>query len=637
MRKSDKKLGMDRSITRRDFVHGVGSLGAATMLAGGLMGCGEAAAPKSSVYPPGFVGLRGNHDGSYGVAHALAREGKADWGPVQDVEDFYDLVVVGAGISGLAAAYLYRRENPDARILLLDNHDDFGGHAKRNEVEVNGRTLLGNGGSDFLANPHGFSEVVKKTLGEIGIDFDRLAQAHDKNFARRHGLSLNYHFNKAAWGETVTVPAGYLSPSSDLTDPSISAEQTIDRFPVSEKAKKELLHIFTAEEDQLPDLSEKEKIAFLSGISYRDFLINNLGATDQDVFDFFQDQTSDIGLGIEATDAYVAMTYALMPGWKATGLPEQGKVYGDTLYKFPDGNATVPRLMVRSLIPAVAPGNTMEGVVTARFDYGRLDQTGSNVRLRLNSTVTSVANDAAENSVKLTYVKDNEAFLVRAKHCVLACNNSIIPYLCPELPAVQKEALANQVRQPLLLNHVAVKNWHAWKEMGLDGIETPGGYHNYINLPAPLNIGDYSYSQNPEEPNFIVMHKCPHVNNEGLNAMEQFRAGRHELLSTPFDVIERHIRAELDELLGGAGFNAAEDIEAIIVNRWAHGYAYTRNFHSLFDQDYEDPNDPRYPHVHARKPFGQISIANSDAGANAMVEEAIEQAHRAVNELRSTE
>ncbi|MBT6209332.1 MAG: hypothetical protein HOI35_04860 [Woeseia sp.] len=119
--------------------------------------------------------------------------------------------------------------------------------------------------------------------------------------------------------------------------------------------------------------------------------------------------------------------------------------------------------------------------------------------------------------------------------------------------------------------------------------------------------------------------------------MEQFRAGRHELLSTPFDVIERQIRAELDELLGGAGFNAAEDIEAIIVNRWAHGYAYTRNFHSLFDQDYEDPNDPRYPHVHARKPFGQISIANSDAGANAMVEEAIEQAHRAVNELRNTE
>ena len=48
----------------------------------------------------------------------------------------FDLVVVGGGISGLAAAYFYRQARPNARILILDNHDDFGGHAKRNEFHV---------------------------------------------------------------------------------------------------------------------------------------------------------------------------------------------------------------------------------------------------------------------------------------------------------------------------------------------------------------------------------------------------------------------------------------------------------------------------------------------------------------------
>ena len=403
-------------------------------------------------------------------------------------------------------------------------------------------------------------------------------------------------------------------------------------------SKKELLHVFTTEEDQFPDLSEKEKKAYLNGISYRDFLIDHLAVTEQEVFDFFQDQTLDSGLGIEANSAFSAMTYSSLPGLKATGLPEQDAPYGDTLYKFPDGNATIPRLMVRSLIPAAAPGNTMEDVVMARFDYAKLDQTGSKVRLRLNSTVTNVVNDSTKKGVALTYVQDNKAYLIKAKQCVLACNNAIIPYICPELPTTQKEALANQVRQPILFTRVVVKNWHAWNKMGLGKVVTPGGYHTYTYLPEPLNIGGYKYSQNPEEPNFIYLHKYlfhkyPHVNNEGLSAQDQYRAGRYELLATPFEEIERHVRTELDELLGGAGFNAAEDIEAIIVNRWAHGYAYSRGSHSLFDQDYEDPNDPRYANVQARKPMGEISIACSDAGAMAMLEEAIEQAYRAVNEL----
>ncbi len=635
MTKSDKKLGMDRPITRRDFVHGVGTVGAAIAFAGPFSACGGTSISEPAEYPPKFTGMRGNHDGSFTAAHALGREGKTDWGPVQDIEDQYDLVIVGAGISGLAAACFYRKEKPDARILILDNHDDFGGHAKRNEFEIDGRTFLTNGGSMYLTSPYSYSDVVKNLLNDLGVEFSRLVKSVDNDLYDRHGLYGAFHFNKEKWGSSVTVGASLSYSFMGPENPNISAQEMTDQFPVSEKAKQELLHLFTIEEDQLPDLSQEEKVAYFKAISYRDFLIQHIGVTDQDVFDFLQDQTADMGLGIDAADAYLSMTYAGMPGWAATGIETFEEEDSTGFHMFPDGNASVTRLMVRSLIPDVAPGNSMEDVVMTRFDYGTLDQSSSNVRLRLNSTVIKTSNDANGKGVSIAYVSDDKTYRVKAKKCVLACNNAVIPYICPELPHNQKEALSNQVRQPLVDSRVLVKNWHAWKEMGIREVLAPGGYHISIGLNLPMNLGGYTCSQEPDEPTIICMYRRPHVNNEGLTAKEQFRMGRHELLATPFEDIERHIRTELDELLGEHGFNAAEDIEAIIVNRWAHGYAYSHHFHFLFDQDYDDPDDQRYPHVKGRKPIGNISIANSDSGANAMLECAIDQAYRAVSELQA--
>ena len=633
MTKSDKKLGMDRPITRRDFVHGVGAIGAAVAFAGPITACRDSSISEQAEYPPKFTGMRGNHDSSFTVAHALGREGKTDWGPVQNIEDQYDLVIVGAGISGLAAACFYRQEKPNSRILVLDNHDDFGGHAKRNEFEIEGRTFLTHGGSMFLTSPYGYSDVVKNLLSDLGVDFSRLVKSVDFSLYTGHGLYGAFHFNKEKWGRSATVGASLSYAFNGPVNPSISTQEMIDQFPVSQKARQELLHLFTIEADQLPDLSQEEKVAYLKKTSYRDFLIQQIGVTEQDVFDFLQDHAADMGLGIEACDAYLAMTYAEMPGWPATGIETYKKEDLTGFHMFPDGNASVTRLMVRSLIPDVAPGNTMEDVVMAPFDYGKLDQSSSAVRIRLNSTAINASNDG--DGAQISYVREEKAYRVKAKKCVLACNNAVIPYICPELPDEQKEALSNQVRQPILSNRVLVKNWHAWKELGIQEVLAPGGYHTSIGLNLPMNLGGYSCPQEPDEPTIIGMFRYLHVNNEGLTAQEQFRIGRHELLSTPFEEIERHIRAQLDELLGKHGFNAAEDIEAIIVNRWAHGYAYSHHFHTLFDQDYDDLDDERYPHVKGRKPLGHITIANSDSGADAMLECAIDQAYRAVRELQA--
>jgi spermidine dehydrogenase len=338
-----------------------------------------------------------------------------------------------------------------------------------------------------------------------------------------------------------------------------------------------------------------------------------------------------MGLGIESTDTYMGMVYAGLPGWAATGLIGQEREQSRQHW-FPDGNASLTRLMVRLLIPGIAPGNAMEDVVMARFDYAKLDQSSSNTRIRLNSTVTNVANEAG--GVTVSYVEGEKAYRVRARNCVLACNNAMIPYLCPQLPQAQKEALADQVRQPILITCVAVKNWLAWKKLGLSRVTIPGGYHTSIRLQTPINIGDYRTADNPDEPIILRMSKYPYPKNSGLTAQEQYRAGRFELLATPFEEIERHIRTQLDELLGGHGFDAAEDIEAIIVNRWAHGYAYSYGFHNLFEDDHADPDHESYLHVQARKPMGRITIANSDSGGMAMLECAIEQAYRAVGEIR---
>lgn len=617
MKRSDRDLGMNRPISRRDIFHGIGAITAGAVLPDTLIAEQAGATENDSVYPPALTGMRGNHPGAFEVAHQLGRESRDDWGKVKEPDSgLYDLVVVGGGISGLSAAHFYRKGKPNARILILDNHDDFGGHAKRNEFQVGGRTLIGYGGSETLQEPSGYSAIVKGLLRDLGVEIERFDKAFDEGFFERQGLSVAMHFNKEKWGVDRIVP---------LT--------AVAEMPISDAAKNEYLRLLTTEEDQIPDVLVDAKRDYLSSISYRDFLGKHLDISEPEVFELLQDMPIDIGLGIEATSALAAMDYAELPGWDAAGLPD-AEEFEPYIHHFPDGNASIARLLVRKMIPAVAGGSTMEDIVTARFDYSKLDQVDSPVRLRLNSTVTKVRHDGDPNSanrVFISYVRDGQAFRVQAQDCVLACNHSIIPYLCPDLPEVQREALAYQVKVPIVHTNVALRNWRAWKKLGIRSVVSPGSYHILSGLDFPVSLGDYSYSGGPDEPIVVRMWRFPHVNNEGLTAREQHRRGRYELLSTSYETIERNVRTQLSSMLGGAGFDPATDIMGITVNRWAHGYAYWYN--PLFDPIYDDYEDERYPHMRARKRFGRISIANADAASNAMLESAVEQAHRAVTEL----
>jgi len=632
----DRNLGMDRPVSRRDVLHGMGALTAGALWTQpGQMFASEHSGVAD--YPPALTGLRGSHVGSFDVAHQLARRGRRDWGAVQRPDSqIYDLVVVGGGLSGLAAAHFFLKQKPTARILILDNHDDFGGHARRNEFQVGGRTLIGYGGNQSLESPSGYSDLVKNLLRDLGVDTKRFETTYDQEFFRRHGLTAGIYFNRKDWGSDRLVrfdlgSFGYFLP---LAPSPLSAKEAVAQMPISEPAKREFLRLLVTDQDQIPDVSPEAKQEYLYTISYRDFLTKHLDIREPEVFAVLQDLTTDSGVGIEATPAYDALDYIGLPGWDAAGLPESDD-YEPYIHHFPDGNASIARLLVRKMIPAVAPGKTMDDVVTARFDYSELDRADSPVRLRLESTVVGVEHDGDSKSAKevlVTYVNGGRAYRVEASSCVLACDHAMIPYLCPELPASQREALALQVKTPMLYTTVALRNWRSWKTLGLGGAVAPGSYHINAMLDFPVSLGGYSFAKSPDDPITVHMERFPHRSNKGLTLRQQCRIGRREMLATSFETIERNIRSQLAGMLAGGGFDPARDIEGITVNRWPHGYSYTW-YNPLFDPVYDDDDDERYPHRRARKRFGRIAIANADAGANAMFETAVEQGHRAVTEL----
>jgi len=308
----DRDLGMDRPISRRDILHGFGSVAAASFVPGIALANEVLAAEVAGrlYYPPSLTGMRGNHPGSFEVAHKLGREGKSDWGPVDKSDsDIYDLVVVGAGLSGLSAAHFFLKENPKARVLLIDNHDDFGGHAKRNEFDVGGRTIIGYGGAQSLESPAYYPDIVKTLLKDIGIDIDRLADGYDQSFYKRHGLAAGVHFNSKDWGvdRVVRCHLGGLA-YLPLADSDLSPEEAVAEMPISEVARGELLRLMTAEELEV-DLPDDRREEYLYSISYREFLERHLDIHEAETFAVLQDLTLDWGVGIEAAGAAGVIDY----------------------------------------------------------------------------------------------------------------------------------------------------------------------------------------------------------------------------------------------------------------------------------------------------------------------------------------
>ena len=648
------------SITRRDFINGVSYGLAATVAPIDFLKANNIDPYK---YPPALTGIRGNHPGSFDHAHKLALAGGNYFEEAIDLGESNDLIVVGGGISGLSAAYFYQeRTASNQDILILDNHDDFGGHAKRNEFQVDGREMLTYGGSQSIESPSYYEEVSKKLMADLGIEFQKFYTAYDFDYFKNRGLTSSFFFNKETYGENKivrNVPNYRYDINHKSNTKPENIKKVVKEMPISDKSKDEFIRLFLGKTDFFPEMTLEEKFYHLENISYEDYLRNYHKVGDEVVGLFHTMLWSLWGVGTESIPAFGAFSDGL-PGFTGLGFTDEDDTsepeneiydiftYDETIegfmsknevsdepyiFHFPDGNATIARLLVRKMIPNAISGSTMEDIVTAKADYSQLDLPDQNTKIRLESTVISAKN--VNGGVEVIYVNQGKLYKVSGKKCILACYNGIIPELCPELPKKQKEALKYNVKVPLVWIQVAMKNWHMFANKGISRAISPNSFFNNMYIDFPVSIGDYQYPQTFDEPVVFLMNHVPTRPYEGLTNREQHRKGRYDILKLSFQDYEDKIIDHLSAMFG-SDFKE-EDLAGITVNRWAHGYSYEYN--SLFDNAFFDGRMPdsmdneRYPHVIGRKSFGNISIANSDSGGSAYVDAAIVQADRAVNEL----
>lgn len=619
---------MKHKITRRDFINGVAIGAGAGFLNPISFSAHSANVRTDAPYPPLRSGMRGNHSGSYDAMHALAWNDEKPAGH-KSLNEHYDLIVVGAGVSGLAAAHFFQKtKRKKAKILLLDNHDDFGGHAKRNEFHYKGKTLLGIGGSNNIDTPESWGMVSRGLLDDLGVDLQAM-QTNNTNPDVMNPLAESF-MSLSVEGERTNVRGNWALLLLGVGD----YEAAIDALPFEQAECDRLKDLVGGKRDFLDDLSLAEKLNYIETTSYLEFLKKRIGLSS-DIISVL-DPFPILMAGAAAPRLSVLEAVSLgCPGlrgmgWlgdKATSLMTKLLSSFTSVY-FPDGNASIARLLVRRLIPEVAPNTTgFQDIAASRFNYEALDKPGNSARLRLNSTVVHVE-ETEQGTVSVDYVQGAETVSVTADHCILACFNAAIPYICPQLPEAQKEALRYGVKVPLVMSNVMLENGRAFEKLGTMQIQCPNDPYVLVTVPPPTTTGGYKPVENPDSPMVVYMLGAPTLEPEaGEAARDLLLRARHEVYATDFDTYEQQIREQLQALLGPHGFNHETDIKAITVNRWAHGYSYA----------YLALDDPKWavgeaPHEIGRRQFGRISIANSDSEARAFLDAAIDAGWRAVAE-----
>ena len=573
-------------------------------------------------YPPSLTGLRGSHPGSNTHSHAKAWAGKSNWGPTTQLNEVYDLIVVGGGISGLAAAYFYQQKHgKDKKVLILDNHDDFGGHAKRNEHTIDGQLRLGHGGSQTIVEPKHGSKAVHALLQDIGVDLERFNTAYDQDFYKRNNLGAVTYFNKATFGKDKIVKHPFCNYPNYLEGmvmkSKLSDEEAAQQAPLSEKGKQQLLRVLKGGLHAI-DVPEEQLKDYIYANSYFDYLKNTLGVDDPDVLKMARNSSLDwASTGTDLMSIAKAKSTGAM-GFAPKAVFDEDNPY---IYHFPDGNAGVARALVKKMLPGIAAGRNAEELVLSKFNYDALDKSSNAVRIRLNSTVVNVrhgGNPVDSSEVFVNYINDNKSYQVKGKNVVMACYNMMIPHIVSGLPAEQEAALRLQTKAPVQYTTVGLRNWRAMKEMEIGMVMSPGNMHQAVMMDFPVSMGGYEYTKTPDDPCILQMISCPYGDTIGAPGLEQYRESRYKMLGLQFKDYEEEIRSHLGGMLGKELFDFDRDVESITVNRWGHGYTVP------------GPGDSV---ITGRQPFGRITIANCDSGPSSDMKTAIDMASRAVNEL----
>lgn len=644
-RSRDRLLGMDREITRRDFL-GATLLGTGAFLLGApppaeilrrIGRAGQEAGGQEVVPDWGSYGGVGDYAESYGnteevvrAAHAV-RTGRYLELPedAHHTGEMYDLVVVGAGFSGLSAAFEFQRNAPGGRrCLILDNHPIFGGEAKRNEFVVNGLRLIGPQGSNGTLGPEGrpAGDPIREMHAALGIpeSFD-FREWDEERFKPLEFAKDNYSF--LLWGDRSDFNGYFFDRDSHGVSPRWVRniwDGGMDEAPWPEEVRRDLL---AWRSSKARPYAGADFERWLDTMTYQEY-VERLGHGPA-VLEFTHPiLASGLGLGGDVLSAYRAYASGT-PGFD--GFTPNRYNYGmDEMpwFSFPGGNTALARYFVKALLPEAIRGTHELGdVITGRVNFRALDRPGARIRMRLRSTVVHVRHEGPADSsghVVVAYTRDGEVHLVRARSVALASGSWINRHIVVDAPERLQEAWAHLVHAPMLSINVALTNWRFLYELGVTACRWFSGFGFAANIRRPMLVGDYRPPLDPDRP--IVLTLYIPFDQAGLPAAEQGSRGRQELLFTTYAAYERRLREQLLHLFAPAGFDPRQDIAGIVVNRWGHAYVVaTPGFH------FGTPGNPTPAEV-IREGHGRIRFGHSELLGHQHWPGAVAEGQRAARE-----
>src|SRR5437016_1700530 len=475
---------MEARITRRDF------LGSALLASGSMLLAG--ATPRQLLAGndefTGYGGI-GDYSSSNGntwnvleAGHAI-RDGRYDALPKDMVEtgENYDCVVIGGGISGLAAALFFQRSaGPGVKCLILENHPIFGGEAKQNEFLVDGKRLVAHQGSAIyqIQYPHSF---LARFYDSIGL------QAPNLTYQRWAGSEPEFPLSKTPY-EAIGLRHGQYgfwfgrrfghSPGMWLIDP---VGKDLQGAPVSNETRLEWLRWLKGEavenrKFEHPKVEGDAISRYLDSITLEQHYMERFGLGRETVRTFLSPvEGGGSGLGPDALSAYSDYAFELLYPSTDEGNRDQ---------MFPGGNTTIARLIVKNLIPGAIDGpETVKAVTANNINFAALDTPQTNARVRLSSTAISVQHDrepAKSNFVSICYLKDGKIYRVKARSAVLAGGSWTTKHIVQDLPESHRRAYAEFYRSPCMMANVAVRNWRFLYKMGMSGARWFGGTGSYM-------------------------------------------------------------------------------------------------------------------------------------------------------------
>ena len=620
-----RALGLQSSITRRDFI-GSSLIGSGAMLLG-------AAAPAfaqglTSAWN-GYAGVgdysrsNGNIASVVNAAHGI-RDGiyEAKLASAPEVDEIYDLIIVGGGFAGLIAAYEFRKARPTGRCLVLENHPVFGGEAKQNQMLVDGVMLTGPQGSNDAVVPRAdntYAHVVA-LWDEIGMprsyDFiDPSGVAASVKFARDNYEPMFWDEGASSLGYYFDTP--FASRQAWVIDPW---SDDLRRAPIAADVRRNWVQW----KKHAPVLARGDQAStdrWLDSMSYGDLIVRELGLS-KDVFRLSDPivATGDYGVSSDAVSAY---------GAKLLGLPGTAEYEsGSDTFSFPGGNAATLRHIVKAMLPdAITGSSSFADVLFAPINFKALDRS-QNVRIRLEATVVAVRHDGppdASKVVNVTYAVGGELSRVRAKAVIVAAGGWIARHIVRDLPPSYVAAYAQFHHGPIFVANVAVHNWKAFAKLGIAAAHWFDGFGFFVNLRQPMKIDGAPVPFDPSRPAMLTFYVG--FPQSGVPIDRQTSDGRGVLFGTSYADFELQIRKQLQQMLGSAGFDARRDIAGIVFNRWGHAYiAPQPGFY------FGTPNNPAPLEV-IRERFGRISFGHSELSGRQSWGRAAQESRRALQQV----